>query len=40
MPNKKSKDRKRKRLKQNALLKRQGRTKAQHKKWLKKQEKK
>jgi hypothetical protein len=37
MPNKKSKDRKRKRLKLNALLKKQGRTRKQYKRWQKKQ---
>ncbi len=37
MPNKKSKDRKRKRLKLNSLLKKQGRTRKQYKRWQKKQ---
>ena len=36
MPNKKAKDRKRKRLKLNKKWKSEGRTSAQHKKWLEK----
>ena len=36
MPNKKAKDRKRKRLKLNKKWKSEGRTSSQHKKWLEK----
>tara|TARA_Y100000004_G_C8668775_1_gene308356 strand:- start:241 stop:369 length:129 start_codon:yes stop_codon:yes gene_type:complete len=40
MPNKKSKEKKRKRLKLNAQLKKQGRTAKQYKRYVKKQQQK